>query len=74
MGVTTQRGSTIYVHVLDPSLKVLALPGIAKPRDSRLLNGGAKVNSGMSEGSLVLQLPPRTPDEFDQVIVLDLTQ
>ena len=34
-GVTTQRGNTIYVHVLDPTLNVLALPGIPKPIQQR---------------------------------------
>ncbi len=72
-GATTQRGNTIYVHVLDPTLSVLALPGITKPvHDAHLLNGGAKVNATISEGSVVLQLPKRTPDEIDQVIVLEL--
>ena len=72
-GVTTQRGNTIYVHVLDPSLSVLALPGIAKPvRAAHLMNGGAKVNHAVSEGSVVLQLPKRAANEIDQVIVLEL--
>jgi len=72
-GATTQRGNTIYVHVLDPSLTVLALPGITKPvRDAHLMNGGASVNYAISDGSVVLQLPKRTPDEIDQVIVLQL--
>jgi alpha-L-fucosidase len=71
-GVTTQRGNTIYVHVLDPSLTVLALPGIAKTiRDAHLLNGGARVDHGVSEGSVVLQLPKRASGEIDQVIVLE---
>ena len=71
--MTTQRGNVIYVHVFDPSLSVLALPGIAKPlRDAHLMNGGAKVIHGVSEGSVVLQLPKRTPGEIDQVIMLEL--
>jgi len=74
-GVTTQRGNVIYVHVLDPSLSVLALPGIAKPvRDAHLLNGGSKVSYGISEESVVLQLPKRTPGEIDQVIVVELAE
>ena len=71
-GATTQRGNIIYVHVLDPSLSVLALP-IAKPiRDAHLLNGGQTVNHAVSEGSVVLQLPKRALNEIDQVIVLEL--
>ena len=72
-GVTTQRGNTIYVHVLDPTLTVLALPGITKPvRDAHLLNGGSKVNFAVSEGSFVLQLPIHDGKDIDQVIVLEL--
>ncbi len=72
-GVTTQRGNTIYVHVLDPTLSVLALPGITTPvHDAHLMNGGANVDFATAEGSVVLQLPKRTPDEIDQVIVLEL--
>ena len=72
-GVTTQRGNIIYVHVLDPSLTVLALPGITKPvRDTLMMNGGSKVNFAVSEGSVVLQLPKRAADEIDQVIVLEI--
>ena len=74
-GVTTQRGSIVYVHVLDPTLTVLALPGIAKPvQDARLLNGGAKVSVATSAGSVVLQLPPRAKNEIDQVVVLETWQ
>jgi alpha-L-fucosidase len=72
-GVTTQRGNTIYVHVLDPSLTVLALPGISKPvRGAHLMNGGAEVSHAVAEGSVVLQLPKRAAGDIDQVIVLEL--
>ena len=72
-GVTTQRGNTIYVHVLDPTLSVLALPGLAKPvQGARLLNGGTKVSFASADGSVVLQLPSRAKTEIDQVIVLEL--
>lgn len=71
-GVTTQRGNTIYVHVLDPTLSVLALPWIAKPvEEAHLLNGGNKVLFTNSEGSLVLKLPARDAKEIDQVVVLE---
>src|SRR6516162_1815607 len=71
-GVTTQRGNTIYVHVLDPTLSALALPGIAKPvEEAHLLNGGNKVPFTNFEGSLVLQLPARDAQEVDQVVILE---
>ncbi len=72
-GVTTQRANTLYVHVLDPTLTVLALPGVAKSvRDAHLMNGGASVSHQVVEGTVVLQLPKRAPDDIDQVIVLEL--
>jgi len=72
-GVTTQRGNTVYVDVLDPTLNVLALPGITKPvRDAHLMNGGTKVSYGLSGASVVLRLPKRAAAEIDQVIVLEL--
>jgi alpha-L-fucosidase len=71
-GVTTQRGNKIYVHVLDPTLSVLALPDIINPvRSAYLMNGAAKVNYVTSEGSTVLQLPPRAKTDIDQVVVLE---
>jgi len=74
-GVTTQHGNTIYVHVLDPSLTVLALPGIAKPvQEAHLMNGGNKVAFSISEGSVVLKLPVREPKEVDWVVVLTTAQ
>jgi hypothetical protein len=36
------------------------------------LNGGASVNHGISQGTVVLQLPKRASGEIDQVIVLEL--
>ena len=72
-GVTTQKGSTIFVHILDPTLTVLALPGITRPlANAHLMNNGAKVNSSTSNGNLILQLPARTKNEIDQVIALEL--
>jgi hypothetical protein len=36
------------------------------------MNGGRAVNHAFSEGSVVLQLPKRAPNEIDRVIVLEL--
>ena len=53
--------------------QLLALPGISKPvRAAHLMNGGAEVNHAIAEGSVVLELPKRAPNEIDQVIVLEL--
>jgi alpha-L-fucosidase len=72
-GVTTQRGSTIYVHVLDWNSPSLALPAPASPvRSARLLHGNALVEFTANAYGLLLKLPQRSTAEIDQVIVLEL--
>jgi alpha-L-fucosidase len=72
-GVTTQRGSTVYVHVLDWNGPVLALPNLPLPvRSARLLRDGSSVEFTVAEGGLVLKVPELRPDEVDRVIVLEL--
>jgi alpha-L-fucosidase len=72
-GVTTQRGSTIYVHVLDWNQPVLALAGMPRPvRSARLLRDGSSVEFSTVKGGLVLRLPEAQPDEVDRVVVLEL--
>jgi alpha-L-fucosidase len=72
-GVTTRRGNLVYVHVLDPTLRVLALSNLDHPvGNAHLLNGRARVAYSFSQGSLVLDLPRRGARDIDQVIVLQL--
>jgi len=72
-GVTTQRGATVYVHVLDWNQPVLALAGMPRPvRSARLLGDGNSVEFSSVKGGLVLKLPEPQPDEVDRVIVLEL--
>src|SRR6266481_3290237 len=72
-GVTTQRGSTIYVHVLDWNQPVLALAGLPRPvHSARLLRDGSSAEFSAVKGGLVLKLPEPQPDEVDRVIVLEL--
>jgi alpha-L-fucosidase len=72
-GVTTQRGSTVYVHVLDWNAPVLALPAMPRPvRSARLLRDGSGVEFTAVKGGLVLKLPEPQPEEVDRVIVLEL--
>jgi alpha-L-fucosidase len=72
-GVTTQRGSTVYVHVLDWNAPVLALPAMPQPvRSARLLRDGSSVEFTAVKGGLVLNLQEPKPEEVDRVIVLEL--
>ncbi len=72
-GVTTQRGSTVYVHVLDWNAPVLALPAMPRPvRTARLLRDGSSVEFSAVKGGLVLKLPEPQGEEVDRVIVLEL--
>lgn len=72
-GVTTQRGSTVYVHVLDWNAPVLALPSLPRPvRSARLLRDGSRVEFSAFKGGLVLTVPESRTDEVDRVIVLEL--
>jgi alpha-L-fucosidase len=72
-GVTTQRGSTVYVHVLDWNQPVLALSGMPRPvRGARLLRDGSSVEFSTVKGGLVLKLPEVQAEEVDRVMVLEL--
>ena len=72
-GVTTQRGSTIYVHVLDCNQPLLALGGIPRSvRSAKLLRDGSSVEASVVKGGLVLKLPEAQPEEVDRVIELEL--
>jgi len=72
-GVTTQRGSTVYVHVLDCNQPLLALGGIPRTvRSAKLLRDGSSVEVSVVKGGLVLKLPEAQPEEVDRVIELEL--
>jgi len=70
-GVTTQRGDTVFVHVLDWPDRLLALPGLGKRvRSATMLSGGAALAYTEAEGGVTLELPPFNPNLPDLVIVL----
>ncbi|HEX8836446.1 MAG TPA: alpha-L-fucosidase [Candidatus Acidoferrum sp.] len=72
-GVTTERGSTVYVHVLDWNQPVLALAGIPHAvRSAKLLRDGSSVEFGEVKGGWVLKLGEAQPEEVDRVIELQL--
>ena len=72
-GVTTQRGSAVYIHVLDWNQPMLALAGLPRSvRAAKLLRDGSSIEFSIVRGSLLLKVPEPQPDEVDRVIVLEL--
>lgn len=72
-GVTTQKGDTVYVHLLDGLDASIALPALPR-RVARayLLDGGGAVTVSNSANAVTLTLPRRDATAPDQVIALVL--
>jgi len=72
-GVTTSKGSTLYVHILDWRDPVLALPVMPRPfRSAHFLKDGKKAEVSPVTGGLLLKIPEKSRDEFDTVVVFEL--
>lgn len=71
-GVTTQRGDTVFVHVLNWSDQLLALPALgARVRSARMLLGAEPVAFVESDRGLTLTLPAGRSGDPDRVVVLE---
>jgi alpha-L-fucosidase len=74
-GVTTQRGNTVFVHVMDWADPELSLPSLSRNvRSAKLLSTGAPVDVRESPDGITLRLPPRTEGTLDHVVVLELAE
>jgi len=73
-GVTTTKGSTVYVHVLEWQDTALALPSLGgTPKKATYLKGGAPARFGVqSDGTVLLTLDPKARDEYDTVIAFEM--
>ncbi len=69
-GVTTRKGSKIYVHVLDWPDEVLTLPAIEGVQSAKLFSSGQPVSVKTVEGATLLHLPPGR-DPVDTIVVLE---
>lgn len=70
-GVTTQRGDTVFVHILDWPDRVLALPAFgAQVVRASTLDGSGAVPVAQTTSGITLTLPPATAGDPDQIIVL----
>jgi alpha-L-fucosidase len=72
-GVTTRKGDTVYVHVLDWDDRTLSLPALPKRvKSARMLKGGARVAVQQTPAGLALELPEGARDPYDTVVALEL--
>jgi alpha-L-fucosidase len=69
-GVTTQKGTKVYVHILDWPDASLALPGQVK--SAHFLKDGRRGDITEAAGGLALQIPADARDDFDTIAVLEL--
>ena len=74
-GVTTQRGDSVFVHVLDWQDRELSLPSLgARVTSANLLNGGARVDVAQSAAGVTITLPAAAGEEPNRVVVLRLAK
>jgi alpha-L-fucosidase len=74
-GVTTQKGDTVYVHVLNWKAPLLALPPFPrKITSAQELIHGTKLQVAQSENGVVLPLLPTEKGQTDRVIALSLAK
>ena len=71
-GVTTQRGDTVFVHVLSWPDRLLSLSGLGRAvRRATMLGSGTPVPVTRSADGITLVLPPAGASEPDRVVVLE---
>ena len=72
-GVSTRKGSRVYLHVLDWSDPVLALPrSPGRIRSASYLKDGRAVTFTEQKDALLLRLDPAAADPIDTIVVLEL--
>lgn len=72
-GVTTQRGDSVFVHVLEWDQPLLALPPLERRvAAATMLASGDRVPFAQSDDGIVLTLPAARAGEVERVVVLRL--
>jgi alpha-L-fucosidase len=70
-GATTQRGDTVFVHVLDWPDRTLSLPSLGRRiLSASMLDGAEAVPFSQSDQGVVLTLPVRPTEQPDRVVIL----
>ncbi len=72
-GVTTQKGNTVYVHVLDWPDVSLLLPRLPRRvKSARFLKDGSRAEYVENEDGVLLRIPTRAREDEDTIAVLEL--
>lgn len=71
-GVSTRKGSTIYLHVFNWTEDSVTLPKIAAKIDRAHVLGGGEAVAQENETSLTLTVPAESRNELDTVVALEL--
>ena len=72
-GVTTHKGSRVFVHVLDWQDPVLSIARPPKPvTKAALFATGAAVQFTLEKDAVLLRLDPKALDPLDTIVVLEL--
>ena len=70
-GVTTQRGDTVFVHVLEWRDRALAIPSFGRRiLKATMLGTGETVDVAQRHGSITLTMPAPSEDSPDRVVEL----
>lgn len=72
-GVTTQRGSNVYIHILDwtdPALLIPRLP--ARIKAAYFLKDRSRAEVVENDYGVVIKIPSQAVDEYDTIVVLEM--
>ena len=70
-GVSTQKGDTVYLHILDWSDEYLALPELPGVTGAHLFGSNQKLELQPVKGTALLHLPAEIRDPVDTIVVLE---
>jgi len=70
-GVTTEKGSEVYVHILDWKDGYLALPALDKVKGAHWFGSGERVEIAPLNGGMLLRIPESQRDAVDTIVVLE---
>jgi alpha-L-fucosidase len=70
-GVSTEKGDTVYLHILDWNDDYLALPELTGVTGAHLFGSNQKLELHAEKGMALLHLPAEIRDPVDTIVVLE---